>query len=105
MSLPTTKTAFGEKTNMVRLFKPLSLTLTFAALIIITTSCGSSSAKARFVNAIADSNDYQNQGLDIYFGSTKGFSNVAFGADSGSNYVSVPSGDQTVAAYIFNQPT
>jgi hypothetical protein len=89
----------------LRFLKALSLALASAALILITASCGSSSAKARFVNAIADSNDYQNQGLDIYFGNSKGFSNVAFGAPSGSTYVSVPSGDQTVAAYLSGQPT
>ncbi|HLX84540.1 MAG TPA: DUF4397 domain-containing protein [Terriglobales bacterium] len=90
---------------MLRFLKALSLALAFVALIIVATSCGSSSAKARFVNAIADSNDYHNEGLDIYFGSTKGFTNIAFGATSGSNYVSVPSGDQTVAAYLSGQPT
>src|SRR5271154_1621693 len=100
MSLPTTKTAFGEKKNMLRLFKPLSLTLAFAALIIVATSCGSSSAKARFVNAIADSNDYNNEGLDIYFGGSKGFTDITFGAASASTYASVPSGNQTVAAYL-----
>ena len=105
MSLPTTKTAFGEKKNMLRFLKALSLALVFAALIIIMTSCGSSSAKARFVNAIADSNDYNNEGLDIYFGNSKGFTDIPFGAASASTYVSVPSGNQTVAAYLTGQPT
>ena len=90
---------------MLRLLKALSLALAFAALIIVMTSCGSSSAKARFVNAIADSNDYKNEGLDIYFGSTKGFTDIPFGGKSNSTYASVPSGDQTVAAYLTGQPT
>ena len=90
---------------MLRFLKALSLALAFAALIIVMASCGSSSAKARFVNAIADSNDYNNEGLDIYFGNSKGFTDLPFGAASASTYVSVPSGNQTVAAYLTGQPT
>jgi Domain of unknown function (DUF4397) len=90
---------------MLRFLKALSFALAFAALIIVMTSCGSSSAKARFVNAIADSNDYNNEGLDIYFGNSKGFTDIPFGAASASTYASVPSGNQTVGAYLTGQPT
>jgi hypothetical protein len=80
---------------MLRLLKALPLALAIAALIVFAAfaaSCGSSNSNARFVNAIPDSAG----ALDIEFNGTKEFQSIAFPAASGSTYVSVPSGSDTI---------
>ncbi len=85
---------------MPRLLKALPLTLALAAFGLFSAGCGSSNtAQARFVNAIPDSSDYGNEGLDIDFNGNKVFTNIAFGSFSASTYSSVPSGNPTIAAY------
>jgi hypothetical protein len=59
---------------MSRLLKLLSLTLTLAVLILITSSCASTGAQVRLINAIPDS-----PAVDVYVNGTKVFKNVPFG--------------------------
>ena len=81
---------------MFRFLKALSLTLALAAVTIFATSCGSSSnAQVRFVNAIQDSADYGNSGLDIEVNGTKVFTDVTFPNASASTYTKVSSGTDT----------
>src|SRR5450631_1184774 len=91
--------------NMVRLLKALPLTLALAALISFATfaaSCGSSStAQARFVNAIAD----DTQALDIEFNGTKKFTDVGPFAASASTYVSVPTGSDKIQGFATGTTT
>src|ERR1019366_7636971 len=90
---------------MCRLLKALPLTLSIAALIVFATfaaSCGSSNSQARFVNAISD----DTQVLDIEFNGTKAFAlQNPFPTDSGSTYVSVPSGSDKVQGFATGQTT
>ncbi|MFZ0799926.1 MAG: DUF4397 domain-containing protein [Terriglobales bacterium] len=82
---------------MSRLPKALPLALALAALIVFaafTASCGSSSAQARFVNAISNTPGP----FDIDFNGIKEFSSVGFGQASASTYVGVPSGTDTIEA-------
>jgi hypothetical protein len=51
------------------------------------------------VNAIQDTQDYNNVGLDIQVNGTKEFTNITFPQASGSTYVSVPSGNDTVEGF------
>jgi Domain of unknown function (DUF4397) len=81
---------------MFRLLKALPLTLALAALSFFATSCGSSSsAHARFVNAIQNTSAYGN-GLDVEVNGTKDFTNVIFPNASASTYTSVASGSDTI---------
>jgi Domain of unknown function (DUF4397) len=81
---------------MFRLLKALPLTLALAALSFFATSCGSSSsAHARFVNAIQNTSVYGN-GLDVEVNATKDFTNVTFPNASASTYTSVASGSDTI---------
>src|ERR1039458_451888 len=80
---------------MSRLLKALPLALAIVALIVLAAfaaSCGSSSAQARFVNAISNAT----AALDIDFNGTKIFSQVAFPDFSASTYTSVPSGTDAI---------
>jgi hypothetical protein len=79
---------------MFRLLRALPLTLALASLCLFNISCGSgSSVQARFVHAISDA-----AALDIEVNGTKDFSNVAFlGISPATGYVSVPSGNDTIA--------
>jgi hypothetical protein len=93
MRLPT-KTAFLENI-MLRFLKVLPLTFALAALSLFT-ACGSSSSEVRFVNAIQDTQDYGNEGLDIQVNNTTRFTDVPFfGFQPSSGYTSVPSGNST----------
>ncbi len=82
---------------MRRVLKALPLALAIAALIAFAAfaaGCGSSNSQARFVNAISDSSP-----LDIEFNGTKLFTDLQVNAASGSTYVSVPSGNDTIAGF------
>jgi hypothetical protein len=82
--------------NMFRLLKALPLTFALAALSIFATSCGSSSsAQARFVNAIPNTAVYGGS-LDVEVNGTKKFGPVTFPNASASTYTSVPSGNDTI---------
>src|SRR6202158_858937 len=82
--------------TMLRLLKALPFTLALAALSFFTASCGSSSsAKARFVNAIPNTAVYGN-GLDVEVNGTKQFTNVTFPNASASTYTSVAAGSDTI---------
>ncbi len=81
---------------MSRFLKVLPLPLAFvtlalAALSLLFTSCGSSNAEARFVNAISDAGT-----LEIEFNGIEEFASVAVNTASGSTYVGVPSGSDSV---------
>src|SRR5260370_12188965 len=81
---------------MFRLLKALPLTLALAALSIFATSCGSSSsAQARFVNAIQNTVVYGN-GLDVEVNGTKKFTGVTFPNPPASTYTSVAPGSDTL---------
>src|SRR5271168_1080109 len=84
--------------TMLGFVKALPLILALAILGLFTASCNSSNnAHVRFVNAIADTEDYGNTGLDIDFNGTKEFTDVAFsGIQPTSGYTPVPSGSVTV---------
>lgn len=86
---------------MLRALKALPLALAVMASIIFAAGCGSSNSNARFVNAIADSN----QALDIEFNGTKQFNDIGFPAASGSTYVSVPSGNDVIAGFAAGTTT
>jgi Domain of unknown function (DUF4397) len=87
------------RTIMSRWLRILPLILTFAASSFFT-SCGSSNAQMRMVNAIPDS---AAGGLDVYFNGAKYFTGVGFPSVSPSadpaKYTSVPSGSDAVQAY------
>lgn len=85
---------------MFRSLKALPLTLALAALSIFATSCGSSSsAMARFVNAIPNTANYGGS-VDVEVNTTKEFSNVVFPNASASTYTSVPSGSDTIKGFV-----
>jgi hypothetical protein len=90
---------------MFRLLKALPLTLAIAALIVFATfaaSCGSTNSQARFVNAISDNTTT----LDIDFNGTKvfGLTNT-FPTDSGSTYVSIPTGSDKIQGFASGTTT
>jgi hypothetical protein len=92
--------------NMPRPLKALPLALALATLIVLAAflaSCGSSdTSKARFVNAIAD----DNVSLDIDFNGTKVFGGVnPFPSASGSTYLSIPTGSDTIAGFASGTTT
>lgn len=90
---------------MLRLFKALPLTLALASLSIFATSCSTSNTRVRFVNAIADTQDYGNAGLDIEFNGTKEFTNIPFPNVSASTYTSVPAGNVKIEGLETNTTT
>ena len=85
---------------MRRWMKALPLALALAALSIVATSCGSSNAQVRFVNAIQNTDTYDptdiTGALNVEFNGTTQFSDVAFPAASASTYRSVPPGSPTI---------
>jgi Domain of unknown function (DUF4397) len=82
---------------MFRLLRALPLALALAALSFFATSCGSSSsAQARFVNAIQNTAVYGINGLDVEVNGTKKFGPVTFPNASASTYTSVASGNDTI---------
>ncbi len=90
---------------MRRLLKALPLTLAIAALIVFATfaaSCGSNNSQARFVDAISDDTTT----LDIYFNGTKTFGLTNdFPTDSGSTYVSIPTGSDKIQGFASGTTT
>jgi len=84
---------------MLRLLKALPLTLALAALSIFATSCSTGTTQARFFNALPDTQDYGNTGLDVNFNGTKEFTNVAFPSASASTYAAVPAGSVQIEGF------
>lgn len=84
---------------MLRLLQALPLTLALAALAIFTTSCSTGTTQARFFNALPDTQDYGNTGLDVNFNGTKEFTNVAFPSASASGYATVPAGSVQIEGF------
>ena len=86
---------------MLRLLKALPLTLAIAAVSIVATSCGSNNGtKARFVNAIQNTNQYGG-GLNVEVNGTQQFTNVTFPGVSASTYTSIPSGNVTFEGFEY----
>jgi len=79
---------------MLRLLKALPFTLAIAALSIVATSCSSSGTKARFVNAIQDTDQYGGGNLDVEVNGVKQFTGVPFG-NAASTYTNISSGNDT----------
>jgi len=92
---------------MLRWLKVLPLALVIVTLIIVTSSCSTSgsSTQARFVNAIADTQAYNNSGLDVQVNGTKDFTNVTFPVPASSNYTSIPAGNDTIEGLQYNSTT
>lgn len=84
---------------MLRLLQAVRLTLPLAALSIFTTSCSTGTTQARFFNAVPDTQDYGNTGLDVNFNGTKEFTNVGFPSASASTYVTVPAGSVQIEGF------
>ncbi len=86
---------------MFRLLKALPLGLAIAALSLVTISCGSNTAKARFVNAIQNTNSYGGPGstIDVFINKTKVFSSLGFPSSSGATYTSVAAGSDTFEGF------
>jgi hypothetical protein len=85
---------------MRRWLKALPLALALAALSIVATSCGSSNAQVRFVNAIQNTQVYDpsdiSGALNVEFNGTTQFSDVTFPSASASTYKGVPAGSPTI---------
>ena len=102
---------------MLRLLKALPLALAIAAVSIVATSCSSNNGtKARFVNAIQNTERYgagNGGALDVEVNGTQQFSDVQFQFASGSTYTPIPSGNVTfegfespgVATAVFSDAT
>lgn len=89
---------------MLHRFKILPLVLTLAAVSIFATSCGSSDAKLRIVQAIP--NVDSGQPLDIYIDGNKVASSVGFGGlFPTSGYKSTASGSRHLQVYVAGQLT
>ena len=92
---------------MFRLLKALPLVLALASLGIFATSCGSSNAQIRVINAIADVPSQQPLDIDVNGNKITGSTPLAFteifpGAGTVATYSSVASGSDTIAAYLTN---
>jgi len=87
---------------MLRLLKALPLTLAIAAVSIVATSCSSNNGtKARFVNAIENTDQYgpgNGGALNVEVNGTQQFSNVTF-ASPGSTYTAIPAGNVTFEGF------
>jgi hypothetical protein len=89
---------------MLQGLKILPLVLTLAAVSIFATSCGSSSAKLRIVQAIPDVS--AGQPLDIYIDGNKTAPGIGFGGVfPTSGYHSTATGSRHVQVYIAGQTT
>ncbi len=89
---------------MLHRFKILSLVFTLAAVGIFVTSCGSSNASLRIVQAIPDVSG--GQPLDIYIDGNKVASSVGFGGlYPTSGYKSTASGSRHLQVYVAGQLT
>jgi hypothetical protein len=84
---------------MLRLLKALPLTLAIAAVSIVATSCGSNNGtRARFVNAIQNTEQYGGA-LDVEVNGTQQFTGVPFQTASASTYIPIPSGNVTIEGF------
>lgn len=90
---------------MLRLLKALPAILAVAVSTAFFTSCGSSNAQVRFVNAIQNTADYGNGGLDVDVNGTKYFTDITFPSASASTYTAVPSGTDTIEGLEYNSTT
>jgi hypothetical protein len=99
--LAHTKLPFGEL-GMSRLLKALPTALALAALSIFASSCGSSNAQVRFVDAIQDG-----AAMDIDINGTQEFTDIAFlGVQpTQPGYTSVPSGSDSIEGFLTGQTT
>jgi hypothetical protein len=87
---------------MLRCLKVLPLVLALASLTILITSCGSSKAKLRFVEAIPDTNG----AVDIYLDGAKSQSAIPFqGIAPGSGYLSTSGGSRHLQVFPSGQTT
>jgi hypothetical protein len=104
--LLTIKLAFGEL-RMSRLLQALSLTLALAALSIFATSCGSSNANIRFVQAIQDASALDIDVSNPNVSPKQEFTNVSFlGVQPNQpGYTSVPSGGDTITGFLTGTTT
>ncbi|HKN71647.1 MAG TPA: DUF4397 domain-containing protein [Terriglobales bacterium] len=88
---------------MLRLLKALPLTLAIAAVSIVATSCNSNNGtKARFVNAIQNTEEYgagNGGALDVEVNGTQQFTGVQFQTASASTYIPIPSGNVTIEGF------
>jgi len=85
---------------MLRLLKALPLTLAIAAVSIVATSCGSNNGtRARFVNAIQNTEEYGVGGLDVEVNGTQQFTGVQFQTASANTYIPIPSGNVTIEGF------
>jgi hypothetical protein len=92
----------GEPMLLRLKFLPLALAL--VAVALFGTSCGSSNAKLRVVQAIPDVPSAQP--LDIYIDGTKVATSVGFGgAFPGTGYNSTSSGSRHLQVYLSGQTT
>ena len=84
---------------MLRLLKALPLTLAIAAVSIVATGCSSNNGtKARFVNAIQNTEQYGGA-LDVEVNGTQQFTGVPFQTASASTYIPIPSGNVTIEGF------
>jgi hypothetical protein len=89
---------------MAHRFRILLLVIALAGVTVFSTSCGSSSAKLRIVQAIPDVT--QQQALDIYLDGNKTATAVAFGSVTPSTgYSSVSSGSRHLQVFLTGQTT
>ncbi|MGD0599079.1 MAG: DUF4397 domain-containing protein [Terriglobales bacterium] len=85
---------------MLRLLKALPLTLAIAAVSIVATGCSSNNGtKARFVNAIQNTEEYGVGGLDVEVNGTQQFTGVQFQTASANTYIPIPSGNVTIEGF------
>ena len=88
---------------MLRLLKALPLTLAIAAVSIVATSCNSNNGtKARFVNAIQNTEEYgagNGGALDVEVNGTQQFTGVQFQTASANTYIPIPSGNVTIEGF------
>jgi Domain of unknown function (DUF4397) len=91
---------------MFRLLKALTLMLALAALGLFVASCGSgNSAKIRVINAIPDAQaslDVDVNGNKITGSTPLAFESIFPSQGSAATYTSVPSGTDTIAAFLTN---
>ena len=89
---------------MLRCLKVLPLVLALAALTAFITSCGSSKAKLRIVQAIPDVNG--EQPVDIYLDGAKSQSLIPFGGVApGTGYLSTSGGSRHLQVFVAGQTT
>jgi hypothetical protein len=95
---------YSGENGMFQGLKTLPLVLTLAAVSIFATSCGSSSAKLRIVQAIPDVS--AGQPLDIYLDGNKAASSIGFGGTfPTTGYQSTHTGSRHLQVFLAGQTT